>query len=77
MEDQSEFIGGKIGADVGWQITLALYGSLSVCSLDVDRVLDVLCGLEGASLSRLVGAEADRVVIVVVMVVVGHADATV
>ena len=75
-EDQSECIGGDTGAGVGHPITLVLYGGLCICGLDVDSMLDVLSRPEGVDVGRLVGAEADRIAVVVVMVVGGHADAT-
>ena len=75
--DQLECIGGEISAGVGQQIALALYGGLCICGLDADSVLDMLGRPEGVVVGRLVGVEADRVAVVVVMVVVGHVDTTV
>ena len=71
-EDQSECIGGEIGAGVGQQIAHVLYGSLYICGLGAD-VLNVLHGPEGVGAGRLAGVEADLGMLV--MVVVGHVNA--
>ena len=76
-EDQLEHIGGDISAGVGWQIALVLHGSLCIHGLDADSMLDVLSGPEGVGAGRLVGAEANRVAMMVVMIVVEHVDAAV